>query len=135
MDASTRRQVRERAANRCEYCHRRQADSPLIALQIEHVIARKHGGDDTLENLALACADCNLHKGSDLSGIDPDSGQLTPLFHPRRSRWEERFRWNRIRVVGITAIGRTTIQVLGLNSLVRLRLRRRISAHPGEAGQ
>ena len=72
------------AAECCEYCQRRQSDSPLIPLQIEHVIARKHGGPDSLDNLALACSECNLHKGSDLSGIDPESDQLTPLYHPRR---------------------------------------------------
>ena len=75
MDAELRAAVRERAGERCEYCQRRQADSPLIPLQIEHVVPRKHGGSDQLENLALACAECNLHKGSNLTGIDPESGR------------------------------------------------------------
>jgi hypothetical protein len=107
----------------CEYCQRRQSDSPLIPLQIEHIIARKHGGPDSLDNLALACADCNLHKGSDLAGIDPRSDQLTPLYHPRRDTWREHFAWEGVRIVGLTAIGRTTVRVLDLNAPARLRVR------------
>lgn len=124
MDAATRRLVRERAADRCEYCGRHQSDSPLITLQIEHIVPRKHGGDDSPDNLALACVDCNLRKGSDLAGIDPNSGDLIPLFHPRHDRWNEQFRWERLRIIGLTAIGRTTVKVLDLNSPARLRLRR-----------
>ena len=121
MDAETRVTVRRRAADCCEYCQRRQTDSPLIPLQIEHIIARKHGGRDALGNLALACAECNLHKGSNLSGIDPDSGQLTPLFHPRRDLWDEHFTRAGVRIIGLTAVGRTTVRVLELNAPARLR--------------
>lgn len=124
MDAAARRLVRERAAERCEYCGRHQADSPLVALQLEHVIPRKHGGDDSFGNLALACVDCNLRKGSDLAGFDPNSGKLTPLFHPRHNRWNEHFCWEGLRIIGLTAIGRTTVKVLDLNAPARLRLRR-----------
>lgn len=123
MDAQTRATVRRQAGNCCEYCQRRQIDSPLIPLQIEHVIARKHGGSDSLDNLALACAECNLHKGSNLSGIDPQSDQLTPLYHPRRDRWHEHFAWEGVRIVGLTAIGRTTVRVLDLNAPARLQVR------------
>ena len=84
LDRATRRLVRQRAADRCEYCQRLQSDSLLIPLQIEHILPHKHGGGDEVENLALACAECNLHKGSDLSGIDPESNQMTRLFDPRR---------------------------------------------------
>ncbi len=123
MDAKLRAAVRERAAERCEYCQRRQADSPLVPLQIEHIVPRKHGGGDHSDNLALACAECNLHKGSDLTGIDPDTGQITPLFDPRRQRWGEHFSWDGLRILGTTAVGRTTARVLELNSPERLRVR------------
>jgi hypothetical protein len=56
---------------------------------VEHIIARKHGGLDGDDNLAWACIFCNLYKGPNLSSFDPDSGELTRLFHPRRDRWEE----------------------------------------------
>ena len=123
MDAATRASVRIRAGNCCEYCRRRQASSPLIPLQMEHVIPRKHGGRDDLDNLALACADCNLHKGSDLTGIDPQSKQITRLFHPRLDLWDEHFAWDGQRIRGLTAIGRTTVRVLDLNAVPRLRVR------------
>jgi 5-methylcytosine-specific restriction endonuclease McrA len=124
MDAATRAAVRARGGNRCEYCQREQSTSPLIPLQIEHVTPRKHGGTDDVQNLALACAECNLHKGSDLTGIDPLSGDLIPLFHPRKDRWDDHFKWDDLRVVGRTAVGRTSVRVLQLNSPARLRVRR-----------
>lgn len=64
MDAATRNLVRRRAGDRCEYCGLRQELSPLAALHMEHVRPKKHGGSDDPDNLALACVDCNLHKGS-----------------------------------------------------------------------
>lgn len=123
VDARIRLIVRDRAGNRCEYCQKRQDESPLITLQIEHIIPRKHGGKDDFENLALACADCNLHKSSDLAGIDPATNLLTLLFHPRTDRWDDHFRWDGLRIVGSTAVGRTTVRVLDLNSPTRLRVR------------
>ena len=62
MDAATRRLVRARAGNRCEYCGLPQDESPLAALQIEHVIPKKHGGTDDPDNLALACIDCAISR-------------------------------------------------------------------------
>ena len=92
----TRIQVRERAQNTCEYCHLHQDDSPLAALHVEHIIPKIHGGTDGLENLALACIDCNLHKGTNLTGIDPETDTVTKLFHPRRQNWNEHFEWQGI---------------------------------------
>src|ERR1017187_1803028 len=123
MNQSTRARVQERAGDRCEYCLMRQNDSPLPALHVEHIIPRIHGGTDDLENLALACIDCNLHKGPNLTGIDPQTKQVTSLFHPRRHRWEEHFERDGPYVVGKTAIGRTTIRVLNMNSEDQLALR------------
>src|SRR5579863_6020323 len=122
MDAATRAAVRARAGESCEYCQRRQAASPLIPLQIEHIVPRKHDGSDHLDNLALACSECNLHKGSDLTGLDPDTGLVTLLFNPRRDRWVEHFGWDGPRIVGRSPIGRTTVRVLQLNSPARLRV-------------
>lgn len=123
MDLQTRARVRERAGNRCEYCQLHQDDSPLAALHIEHVVPKVHGGPDDLENLALACIDCNLHMGSNLTGVDPETHQITNLFHPRRERWEEHFAWQGNQIVGQSAIGRTTVRVLQMNSEDQLALR------------
>jgi hypothetical protein len=115
--------VRERAGNRCEYCQLHQEDSPLATLHIEHIIPKKHEGSDELDNLALACIDCNLHKGSNLAGIDPDTNEVTELFHPRRQEWDAHFVWAGIIIVGQTAVGRATIRVLNMNSEDQLALR------------
>ncbi|HEV7926713.1 MAG TPA: HNH endonuclease [Verrucomicrobiae bacterium] len=123
MTSGARRHVRERAGNRCEYCHLRQEDSPLALLHIEHVIPRVHGGDDDLDNLALACIDCNLHKGPNLTGVDPETRQTTELFHPRHHRWEDHFEWIGISLLGKSPIGRTTARVLNVNSEDQLTLR------------
>src|SRR5687767_14992739 len=112
MDADTRNAVRLRAQNRCEYCQLHQDQSPLAVLHIEHIIPKKHLGTDELENLALACIDCNLRKGTNIAGYDSDTGTLTELFHPRKHRWGDHFIWDGILITGTTAIGRTTVQVL-----------------------
>ncbi len=100
ITSQVRRQVRERAHNVCEYCHLHQDDSPLAALHVEHIIPKVHGGTDDVENLALACIDCNLHKGTNLTGIDPQTNQLTELFHPRRQHWDEHFQLQGVYLVG-----------------------------------
>ena len=123
MNERTKTRVRERAGNRCEYCQLDQVDSPLAALHVEHIIPKTHGGTDDFENLALACVDCNLHKGPNLTGIDPQSRRITPLFHPRKDNWEQHFKWRGIYITGRTTIGRTTIRVLHMNSDEQLSLR------------
>jgi hypothetical protein len=107
----------------CEYCRLRQEDSPLAVLHIEHIIPRVHGGGDDPDNLALACIDCNLHKGTNLTGIDPQTNAVTELFHPRRHDWADHFEWQGIRITGKTAIGRTAVRVLDMNSEDQLALR------------
>src|SRR5688572_19074030 len=91
--------------------------------QIEHVIPKQHGGGDEPANLALACQHCNLHKGTNLAGIDPQDRQIVPLFNPRRDNWETHFEWRGIRVAGLTAAGRVTVEVLQMNATPRLELR------------
>ena len=90
---------------------------------ISSIVPKKHGGTDHAENLALACIDCNLHKGPNLTGIDPDSEEITELFHPWRQTWSNHFEWQGIYIVGRTVIGRTTIRVLNMNSDDQLALR------------
>lgn len=123
IGARTRAQVRERAQNTCEYCHLHQDDSPLAALHIEHIVPKIHGGTDNPDNLALACIDCNLHKGTNLTGIDPQTNEVTELFHPRQQNWEDHFERRGIHLIGKTAVGRTTVRVLSMNSEDQIALR------------
>jgi hypothetical protein len=80
--AELRRLVADRAANRCEYCLLHQDDA-ASRHQIDHVVAEKHGGLTTTENLALSCTPCNRRKASDISSVDPQTGRLVGLFNPR----------------------------------------------------
>lgn len=92
-------------------------------MHIEHIRPRKHGGSDDAESLCLACIDCNLRKGTNLTGIDPQTGEITELFHPRHLHWKDHFKWNSVWIAGTTPIGRTTVVVLDLNGEDRLDLR------------
>lgn len=83
-----RQLVRQRAAERCEYCHIREDVFPDVAFHFEHIIARQHGGGDEAENLALACHQCNLKKGKNIAGLDPQTDELTRLFYPRDNSWD-----------------------------------------------
>ena len=106
--------VRHRAKHRCEYCRLPQSAHP-IQFQIDHIVAKQHGGKSTLGNLALACFHCNTHKGPNLADLDPETRRITPLFNPRRHKWQRHFRWDGRELVGLTAIGRVTIIVLAIN--------------------
>jgi hypothetical protein len=114
MDARLKAQVRRRARFRCEYCcfPERLAE---LRFQVDHIIARQHGGPTRAANLALACYRCNSHKGTNLSGVDPVSAKVVRLFHPRRDLWQEHFAWNGPRLTGLTPVGRATIAVLRIN--------------------
>lgn len=123
MDPTLRDFVRQRAGNRCEYCLIHQNDDPYFRFHIEHIVPIKHGGDDDTMNLALACRHCNLHKGPNISGIDPIDGTLTPLFDPRSQVWLEHFTFQGAIIHGVTSVGRTTVNVLAMNDSDRVDLR------------
>jgi hypothetical protein len=76
-----------------------------------------------MSNLALACRRCNLNKGPNLSGLDPETGELTRLFHPRQDIWRAHFVFQQGRITGLTAVGRTTAALLQMNTLDRIELR------------
>lgn len=122
VDLATRRLVRDRAGNWCEYCRFHQDDQPFLTFHIEHVTAKQHGGSDHESNLCLACHWCNLHKGSNLTTLV--DGQLVVLFHPRTQEWTGHFEIRGDRVVGLTAIGVGTIELLNMNDEDRCELRR-----------
>jgi len=109
MTRARREFVRKRAAARCEYCHLPDFALSPEDFHVEHIVARKHRGPDQTDNLAWACIYCNLYKGPNLASLDPDTGKITSLFHPRRDRWQRHFRMIGARIVGWTAIGRTTV--------------------------
>jgi hypothetical protein len=127
MEEATKREVAQRAKGRCEYCLLPQAHV-ITPFHIEHVVAKQHGGKDILGNLAWACLRCNLHKGTNLTGIDPKTRKVTRLFNPRRQRWTKHFRQEGAVLVGITAVGRATVALLAMNDPDRVALRQELIA-------
>jgi len=127
MTSGLIQQVRQRAAGRCEYCRLPQ-QATSVPFEIDHIIARKHRGRTLASNLALSCWYCNSYKGSDIAGLDPASGKLTRLFHPRRHQWAWHFRHVGPLLLGRTAIGRTTIEVLRINCEEAVTLRESLIA-------
>lgn len=127
VSQSQKKAVHERANNCCEYC-RLSASSGSVPFHVDHIIPRKHDGSDENENLCLACYQCNAFKSHDLTGFDPHTGEITPLYHPRQQNWNEHFSiQSDMQIIGITAIGRTSIRVLRINDPDRIESRQVLS--------
>ena len=122
ISPALRKEVRERAKGCCEYCLLPEVQA-FFPHEPDHIIAKKHGGQSTTDNLALACFDCNRFKGSDIASIDPDSDELTRLFDPRTQEWAEHFRIDGGLIKPRTASGRVTELVLRLNLPSRSEIR------------
>lgn len=127
-------QVRQRANYLCEYCHASE-QWQYVRFTVDHVIPLAQGGVDSLENLALACFHCNRRKSDNLIGIDPQSEIKVPLFNPRRDLWYDHFIWSvdGLLIVGLTATGRATVEVLALNRERVIHIRaadKEIGRHP-----
>jgi hypothetical protein len=105
--------VQHRAGNRCEYC--RLAQKGQATFHIDHIVPGAQGGLTEAENLALSCISCSLRKGDRSRGFDPQTGQETMLFHPRKMQWHEHFECRKAMIRGLTPEGRTTVVVLRLN--------------------
>jgi len=114
VDARLKAKVRRRAGFCCEYCRFPERFAEL-RFQVDHIVPQQHGGPTVSANLAWSCLPCNKHKGPNLSGIDPVTGQVVRLFHPRRDRWAEHFAWGQAKLIGLTPLGRATISVLKIN--------------------
>lgn len=125
MNAQSRQLVRQRAGQRCEYCHFPQSSVPYLVFHVDHIVAKQHLDEvtDDPEALAWACSECNYHKGPNLASIDPDSQLQTNLFNPRNELWNSHFVVTKGMIVGLTPVGRATARLLNMNAprLVRLR--------------
>lgn len=129
IPTTLRRLVEERANYRCEYCLI-PAFVVFFPHEIDHVVAKKHGGETDENNLAFTCWRCNRYKGTDLGSFDPQTGEFCFLFNPRTQKWSEHFAFDKLKIMGQTAIGRTTVRLLQLNSHKRLTERQRLNILP-----
>jgi hypothetical protein len=91
---------------------------------VDHVVPVTAGGTAALDNLALACVSCSLRKGARRQAPDPNTGKEVSLFHPRQEVWERHFRWDGVRILGLTATGRATVAALSMNRPLALAIRR-----------
>src|ERR1019366_2476187 len=122
MDRANSALIRNRAHDCCEYCKMPQGYDDL-PFQFDHIIAQVHDGTDAHENRAWACVPCNLYKGTNLSGVDPQTGKVVRLFDPRRQNWKRHFGWHDARLVGKTQCGRATVRTLRINLPTRVAFR------------
>ena len=134
ITAQLKQIIIERAAGCCEYCHS-QARFATQPFSVEHIKPQSKGGETTLDNLALACQGCNNHKYNKTQAYDPITSAVASLYNPRQQKWSDHFNWNEdfTKVVGLTPIGRATVEVLQLNREGLMNLRRvlyAMSEHP-----
>jgi len=115
---SLRQAVRERDIGRCRYCRLVQFGQGA-SFHIDHIIPRSKGGATSLENLALQCPSCSLHKADRIEALDETSGGRASLFHPLRDVWDEHFRLDTDgRCVGLSPVGRATVTALHMNDVL-----------------
>lgn len=70
----------------CQYCGK---SSPQVVLEIDHIIPKNEGGQDSHENLITSCFDCNRGKGKMLledykEGTDPTEQAILLLERERQ---------------------------------------------------
>lgn len=114
ISAELRKFVIQRASACCEYCLIHQ-DFSIYTHEVDHIIAVKHSGETTSDNLALSCLSCNRHKGSDFATIDQVTKEIVPLFNPRNQVWDEHFYLKGATIEGKTQIGQGTARLLQFN--------------------
>lgn len=100
----------------CECCLSPVAYSP-DSFSVEHIWRRAKDGTDEPADLAFSCQGCNNRKYTATASADPITGEMVPLFHPRRDRWQDHFAWNNEYhiLLGTSPTGRATIARLDLN--------------------
>ena len=129
-----RQRVAAWANYRCSYCQT-QARVVGSALEIDHITPLSASGASDESNLCLSCSAGNQAKGAKIEAVDPISGERRPLFNPRAQNWQDHFQWSAdgALVIGITALGRTTVSALDMNRDLVVKARRRWTAvgwHP-----
>ena len=117
--------VFDRADGCCEYCVSRADYSPS-PFAAEHILPRHKDGTNRLDNLAFSCQGCNNHKFTSTEALDPGSGLIVPLYHPRRDEWREHFGWSDdfLIIIGRTPTGRATVNKIQINRPSAVNLRR-----------
>ncbi len=123
VPVTLRRRVRERAAERCEYCRLAQVGQEAT-FHLDHVVPQNKGGETTWGNLALACVTCSLRKGARITALDPVTQEMVTLFNPRLDAWTNHFELTEgLLIVGQTPRGRATVELFGMNRGITVSIR------------
>ena len=109
----------------CEYCVV-PSDYSTDFFNFDHIQPTSQKGTSELGNLARTCGICNGYKHDKTKATDPLTQQICRLFHPRQDKWKDHFEWSKdgLRIIGKTAIGRTTIDLLQVNRKSNINLRK-----------
>ena len=134
LSKTDRETVKKRAKGYCEYCFSKEEFCP-DPYSMEHIIPLAKNGEHSLDNLANSCQGCNNFKYTSTEYLDKVTGEYFPLYNPRKNVWSEHFTWseNYLQIIGISEIGRVTIELLQLNRLGVVNLGRALIAldeHP-----
>ena len=131
VSRAVRDKIAAAAQHRCEYCQTAQEISGA-QMHIDHVVPTSRGGSSDDSNLCLACAWCNSYKWAQTHGLDEQTSEEVPLFHPRTQLWQQHFCWSEdgVSLIGLTATGRATVEALKMNNAFIVPARR----HWVEAG-
>ena len=114
--------VENRADSYCEYCRRHV--NYFFPPTTDHIDPDLRSSDPG--NLAFSCMPCNWSKREHTTGMDPLTGEMTRLYHPRKDKWSDHFRWSDdwLLILGITPVGRATVELLNLNISAWINIRR-----------
>ncbi|MBI1295005.1 HNH endonuclease [bacterium] len=125
LPQALRRRVAETAQYRCGYCQSQEAVLGM-PLEIDHIMPEALGGGSEESNLWLACPRCNRFKGALDHAMDLETGEVVPLFHPRRQQWNDHFAWRQggLYIEGLSPVGRATVHALQMNNAFIVRSRR-----------
>ena len=122
IPSDLRQLTQARAGDCCEYC-RLPESAGTANFHIEHIIAVSHGGLTNADNLAYSCSLCNHYKGPNIAAADPETGEPTFLYHPRRDAWDDHFALDGAVIEPQTPEGRATVAVLHFNDQPRVEQR------------
>jgi hypothetical protein len=125
IPVAIQRAVLELSRDYCEYCVV-PSNFSTDYFHYEHIIALALNGPTELGNIARSCGICNNNKRDKIEHTDPLTQEIVRLFHPRQDVWTDHFQWSKddLYIVGLTTIGRATIDLLKLNRTNAFNLRK-----------
>ncbi|OIO95145.1 MAG: HNH endonuclease [Anaerolineae bacterium CG2_30_64_16] len=134
ISPALRQAVAERSGHRCSYCQTAESITGSL-FTVDHIVPESLGGQTALDNLCLACWECNLLKHDRIIATDPETGATVRLFNPNTQAWREHFSWQMVGllIVGLTSTGRATVNAIRLNRPALVNARRlwiQIGSHP-----